>query len=104
MHAQANVNIPASGCITMHVLGIPYISHGTMRHLPSGLRKACWLFEVDLGEGLRGYVPSSSYVSMGRCLGVQIPQNSRPDCGGWACWLSGPWRRGTPKYGCCNEA
>lgn len=59
--------------------------------------KACWLFEADLGEGLRGYVPRSSYVSMARlreCTESQIPQNSRPDCGGWARLpLSGPWRR-----------
>lgn len=29
-------------------------------------QKACWLFEADFGEGLRGYVPTSSYVSMAR--------------------------------------
>ena len=74
--------------------------------------KACWLFEADLGEGLRGYVPRSSYVSMARlreCTESQIPQNSRPDCGGWArlplSGSSGPWRReGMPHYCHRNEA
>jgi hypothetical protein len=78
--------------ISHHGYDEGYLLKGSLSRVSE---KACWLFEADLGEGLRGYVPRSSYVSMARCVSAQIPQNSRPDCGGWARLpVSGPWRRG----------